>query len=109
VGGSPYYLPPDRLSKGAEGPYSEIYSLGMVMFTALTSGTFFKFTGNVQDLAMKHIQSARMTVNQGMMPQSSPATVEMIGQMIRKDPEERYQKFEEVELAAMQCLRQLSR
>ena len=109
VGGSPYYLPPERMSNGAEGPYSEIYSLGMIMFTALTSGTFFKFTGDVQDLAMKHIHAARMSVNQGMMPQCSPATVEMIGRMIRKDPEERYQKFEEVELAAMQCFRQIAR
>jgi len=109
VGGSPYYLPPERLQKDPEGPYSEIYALGMIMYTALTSGTFFKFTGNVQDLAMKHIQTARMSVTQAMLPMCNPATVEMLGRMIRKDPSERYQTFEEVELVAMQIFRRIKR
>jgi serine/threonine protein kinase len=105
VGGSPYYLPPERIQKDAEGPHSEIYSLGMLMFTALTGNTFFKFAGDVQDLAMKHIQTARLTVTQAMMPQSSPCVVELVEQMIRRNPIDRFQTFEEVEAAAMHCLR----
>jgi len=104
LGGSPYYLPPERLQMGAEGPCSEIYSLGMLMFSMLTGSTFFKFTGDVQDLAMKHIQTARMPVDQAMMPKCSPGIVEMVGRMIRKEPEERFQTFEEVEQTAVRCL-----
>ena len=105
VGGSPYYLPPERIQKDAEGPYSEIYSLGMLMFTALIGNTFFKFAGDVQDLAMKHIQTARLTVNQAMMPQSSPCVVEMVGQMIRKTYFSLCVLCVLFEAAAMHCLR----
>jgi eukaryotic-like serine/threonine-protein kinase len=108
VGGSPYYLPPERLQRGAEGPCSEIYSMGMLMFSMLTGDTFFKFSGNVQDLAMKHVQTARLPVNPDMMPQCSPAVAEMVGQMIRKEPEDRFQTFEEVEDAAVRCLQSRS-
>lgn len=109
VGGSPYYLPPERIERRAEGPWSEIYSLGMIMFAVLTGQTFFKFSGSVQDLALKHVQSARLAVTPAMMPGCSPVVVELVGHMIRRDPEERYRTFEDLDVAVLQCLQMVRR
>ena len=97
VEGSPFYLPPERMWRSGEGQESEIYSLGMVAYHALTGKTFFKSQDDAEKLAKKHASGLRVTITHAMMPQCSRELVVMLEKMIRKEPEERFQTFEELE------------
>jgi len=94
VTGSPYYLPPERLWGMGEDAYSEIYSLGMVMYYALTGNTFFN-AEEVEELAKKHISKMRLSVTSRMRG-FEPRLVDVLDRMIQQEPEKRYPTFEEL-------------
>ncbi|NLF15734.1 MAG: serine/threonine protein kinase [Lentisphaerae bacterium] len=91
VSGSPYYLPPERLLGTGEGAYSEIYSIGMVMYYALAGETFFD-AKEVETLAKRHLSKVRLSVS-GQLRDFRPELVEVLSRMIKQDPSERYQTF----------------
>ena len=93
VSGSPYYLPPERLLGTGEDAYSEIYSIGMVMYYALSGQTFFD-AKEVEALAKRHLSKVRLSVS-GKLRDFRPELVEVLSRMIRPDPAERYQTFHE--------------
>jgi serine/threonine-protein kinase len=93
VSGSPYYLPPERLLGTGEDAYSEIYSIGMVMYYALSGQTFFD-AKEVEALAKRHLSKMRLSVS-GKLRDFRPELVEVLGRMIRQEPGERYQTFHE--------------
>ena len=93
VSGSPYYLPPERLYGTAEDAYSEIYSLGMVMYKALSNKTYYQ-ANEVEALAKKHVSKLRVS-SASKMKGFRPELVQVMSRMIKQDPEERYQSFEE--------------
>lgn len=97
VSGSPYYMPPERLWGMGEDAYSEIYSLGMVMYYALTGRTYFD-SGEVDSLARRHISRVRLTAA-SKMREFRPELVEVLSKMVKQDCRERYQTFEEVRVA----------
>ncbi|NOY80422.1 MAG: serine/threonine protein kinase [Kiritimatiellaeota bacterium] len=94
VTGSPYYLPPERLWGTGEDAYSEIYSLGMVLYYALTGRTFFD-ADEVEALAKKHVSAMRLSV-ESRLKGFRPELVRVLARMIRRDPAERYRTFSEV-------------
>ena len=104
IRGSPHYLPPERLWRSGEGLASEIYSLGMVMYHALTGRTFFKTTEEAAQLAVRHATSLRLTIQPSSMQHCSPAMMELVDLMIKRDPGERPQSFDVVERALRKCL-----
>lgn len=104
VKGSPHYLPPERLWRSGEGQASEIYSLGMVMYHALTGGTYFSTAQEAENLAVRHATSLRLTVQDSSMPHSSPEMLELVSSMIRKDPAERPKSFDAVQRSLRKCL-----
>lgn len=104
VQGSPHYLPPERLWRSGEGPFSEIYSLGMVMYHALTGRTFFKSTEEIEKLAVRHATALRLSVQPSSMLHCSPSISHLVDMMIRKEPNERLQSFEDVERAIRKCV-----
>jgi serine/threonine-protein kinase len=93
VSGSPYYLPPERLLGTGEDAYSEIYSIGMVMYYALSGQTFFD-AKEVAALAKRHLSKLRLSVS-GKLRDFRPELVEVLGHMIKQEPGERYQTFHE--------------
>ena len=97
VSGSPYYMPPERLWGTGEDAYSEIYSLGMLMYNALTGRTFFD-SDEVESLAKRHVSRVRLTPASKMRGFRSEV-VEVLSKMIKQDREERYQTFDELERA----------
>ncbi len=94
VSGSPYYLPPERLLGKGEDASSEIYSLGMVIYYALSGQTYFD-ADEVEALAKRHVSKVRLSVSSKLrgFPED---LVELLTKMIRQEPEERFQSFHEV-------------
>lgn len=97
VSGSPYFLPPERLLGTGEDAFSEIYSLGMVMYYALSGQTYFD-ANEVEALAKRHVSRARIKVS-SKLRDFRPELVEVMTKMIRQEPAERYQTFEEAGVA----------
>jgi serine/threonine-protein kinase len=97
VEGYAYYMPPERVRRQGEDLCSEIYSLGMVMFHALTGRTFFNSTQTAKDLALKHVSALRLKVSADTVRECSAPMAELIGWMIMLDPRDRPQTFGEVE------------
>jgi len=97
VVGSPYYLPPERLWGIGEDAHSEIYSLGMVMFHALTGRTYYD-SSEVESLAQRHVSTVRIPVA-NKMKGARPELVEVLSTMVKQDPYERYQSFADVTAA----------
>ena len=94
VSGSPYYLPPERLLGTGEDAFSEIYSIGMVMYYAISGQTFFD-AEEVEALAKRHLSKVRLSVS-GKLKNMRPELVEVLSRMIKQEPNERYQSFREV-------------
>jgi len=103
VSGSPYYLPPERLLGTGEDAYSEVYSIGMVMYYALAGQTFFD-AKEVEALAKRHLSKVRLSVA-GELRDFRPDLVEVLSRMIKQEHSERYQTFHEA-AKAIEALRQ---
>ncbi len=96
VEGSPIYMPPERIVGMPENMSSEIYSLGMVMFHALTGKTYYSAT-DAYNIAKKHVASIRMANVSSRMPKHvHPHIPAIIDKMIQRTPSDRYQTFKEV-------------
>ena len=96
VDGSPLYMPPERIVGMAENMSSEIYSLGMVLFHALTRKTYYTATGAFE-LAKKHVTSLRTTsVKQKLPIFVNPLIADVLDKMLARIPDRRYQTFKEV-------------
>ena len=93
--GSPFYLPPERIVAAPEGEYSEIYSLGMLLFYMLTGTTYFS-QADVKDLVSKHVRSLRVASVASRLKNSSQEIIDLVDKMIQKDPNQRYHKLSEV-------------
>ncbi|MBR4223060.1 MAG: serine/threonine protein kinase [Victivallales bacterium] len=94
ISGSPYFMPPERLLGKPEDAYSEIYSIGMVIYNALTGTTIYD-ADDLDALAHRHV--AKLKVNNASKMTDIPKDIAVIlEKMIRREPEERYQTFQEV-------------
>ena len=83
--GSPFYLPPERVVGAAEGEYSEIYSMGMLLFFMLTGRTYYSEV-EISDLVNKHLNSLRIASVGNHLKQCRPETVTMLDRMIPRNP-----------------------
>ncbi len=99
VDGSPLYMPPERIVGMPENMSGEIYSLGMVMFHALTKSTYYTATG-AYEVARKHVTSLRMANVGTRLPITvSPKIAEILDRMIARVPAERYQTYKDAAMA----------
>lgn len=92
--GSVYYIPPERITDSGEGAFSEIYSIGLVMYYELMGRTFFD-AEQVKDLAAKHVAKVRLATPQ-KMPGISEGMSRIVRKMTQQAPEGRYQTFGEL-------------
>ncbi len=91
ISGSPYYLPPERLMGEGETAASEIYSLGMIMYQALTGKPFYD-ASEIDALARRHISGLRINSSAKMEGIRSSIGI-LLDAMVRQDPKERPQDF----------------
>ncbi|MFA6568311.1 MAG: protein kinase [Victivallales bacterium] len=92
VHGSPFYIPPERIVGAPEGEFSEIYSLGMILFYMLAGRTYYSLA-EVNDLVTKHLTSLRVLSVGTYLKQCSPSAIAIIDRMIARTPTRRYQDF----------------
>jgi serine/threonine protein kinase len=107
VQGSPLYMPPERIVGMEENMSSEIYSIGMVIFHALTRKTYYSATG-AYELAKKHVTSLRMSSVATRLPVSvNPLMAPLLDKMVARMPARRYQEFKDVALDIKRIYRKL--
>ena len=94
VSGSPYYLPPERLLGEGEDACSEIYSLGMVMYYAITGETFFN-ASEAEKLAKRHVSNLQLPLATKMKG-LDPNLIKILSAMVNQDPKKRFQGFAQV-------------
>jgi len=98
IWGSSQFIPPERVCQGGEDACSVIYSLGMLMFYMLSGGQYIN-AESIAGVVKRHVGMARLAVSSALLPGISAPTIESVNTMMRQEPAERYQTFEEAELA----------
>jgi serine/threonine protein kinase len=93
--GTPLYMSPEQCIGSGVDQRSDIYSLGCVLFEVLT-GTPPFVGSNALELMMKHTTEAAPSLKEGSLGREFPAALEtIVGNMLNKDPKERYQRLED--------------
>ncbi|HEY9678725.1 MAG TPA: serine/threonine-protein kinase [Drouetiella sp.] len=85
VFGSPLYMSPEQATGKKVDPRSDIYSLGCVMFEALTGQPPFTGASSLETLMM-HQSEPIPTIRSTVIPM---ALIELTESMLEKDPQER--------------------
>ena len=99
IQGSPYYMPPERIVGAGESQYSEIYSLGMVIFHVLAKHPYYT-ADDIKSLVSKHVVSIRVSSLATKLPQlTTPELIETIEKMIARSPERRFATYKEAAAA----------
>ncbi|OGV40525.1 MAG: hypothetical protein A2X48_03110 [Lentisphaerae bacterium GWF2_49_21] len=94
--GSPHYMPPERIVGAPESQYSEIYSLGMLLFHMISRQTFYS-SEDIKHLVEKHVVSLRMNNPMMKLPaNTNPELVRIVCKMINRNPSARYQTYKEL-------------
>jgi hypothetical protein len=95
VWGTPYYVAPEKLlSPPMEDFRSDIYSLGSALFHAIAGRPPYA-ADDPSILVLKSLKSAPVSLRDSA-PAVSDATCAVIDRMLKPNPEERYQSYEEL-------------
>jgi len=96
VFGTPFYMSPEQCTGTKVDKRSDIYSLGCVMFEALTGST--PFVGQTAlETMMQHSTSELPSMKEASLGHEFPVALEnIITKMLEKDPRNRYQSCSEV-------------
>ncbi len=92
--GTPAYMSPEKLQREGEDSRSDIYSLGCTLFHCLTGRPPFA-SPDVDELVLQQVSTPAPNV-QVFAPDVSGATAFVIERCLKKDPNERYQNYEEL-------------
>jgi eukaryotic-like serine/threonine-protein kinase len=94
VWGTPYYIAPEKLDQQPEDFRSDIYSLGGTLFHALAGRPPYE-AETASMVALKQLKSQPVSL-QAFAPDVSSETAYVINRMLEKDPDNRYQSYEEL-------------
>ena len=94
IWGTPFYVAPEKLDGRPEDFRSDIYSLGGTLFHALAGRPPFD-AKTASMVVLKHIKSQAVSL-QAFAPGISDETAYVINRMLHKDPEQRYQSYDEL-------------
>ncbi len=99
VEGSPEFnIAPERINLLGEDMRSEIYGLGMLLYFCLTGKTFYN-ANTVKELVSLHNATLRVSDLSRKMAGVPSDFAVVVGKMIRKEPELRYQSYKEAYIA----------
>jgi eukaryotic-like serine/threonine-protein kinase len=94
--GSPPYMAPEQGEKNRADPRSDIYSLGIVLFEALTGKPPF-VGGSAIEIILKHVhQKVPPLVVPPRFEEPPPLLVELVTRCLAKSPMDRFQTMDEV-------------
>ncbi len=94
IWGTPYYVAPEKLDHKPEDFRSDMYSLGGTLFHALAGRPPFE-AENASLVALKHLKSQAVSL-QAFAPQVSSETAYVINRTLEKNPNNRYQSYDEL-------------
>lgn len=94
VWGTPYYVAPEKLDSLPEDFRSDMYSLGGTLFHALAGRPPFE-AEDASHVALKHLKSQSVSI-QAFAPWVSNSTAFIINRTLAKDPDARFQSYEEL-------------
>lgn len=94
IWGTPYYIAPEKLDQQPEDFRSDIYSLGGTLFHALAGRPPYE-AETASMVALKQLKSQPVSL-QAFAPDVSSETAYVINRMMNKNPDERYQSYEEL-------------
>lgn len=94
IWGTPYYVAPEKLDMQPEDFRSDIYSLGASLFHALAGRPPFEAESATM-VALKHLKSQPVSIAT-YAPWVSGATAFVINRTLNKNPDERYQSYDEL-------------
>lgn len=108
VFGSPLYMSPEQCSARRPDARSDIYSVGCVMYLALTGQSPLK--GNTPvDTMVKHIQASPKPFSEVLGVNDIPTKVELcVFKALEKDPDHRFSSMQEFSDALKNCMNSLS-
>jgi len=94
IWGTPYYIAPEKLDNQPEDFRSDIYSLGGTLFHAMAGRPPYE-AETASMVALKQLKSQAVSLA-AFAPDVTSETAYVINRMMAKNPEERYQSYEEL-------------
>jgi eukaryotic-like serine/threonine-protein kinase len=94
IWGTPYYVAPEKLDQEPEDFRSDMYSLGATLFHALAGRPPFE-AENASLVALKHLKSQAVSL-QAFAPWVSNPTAHIINRTLAKNPDDRFQSYDEL-------------
>ncbi|MFV0337837.1 MAG: serine/threonine-protein kinase [Chthoniobacterales bacterium] len=94
IWGTPYYIAPEKLDQLPEDFRSDIYSLGGTLFHAIAGRPPYE-AETASMVALKQLKSMPVSL-EAFAPDVLSETAYVINRMMAKDPEDRYQSYEEL-------------
>lgn len=94
IWGTPYYVPPETLNREKEDFRSDIYSLGATLFHAIAGRPPFE-AENASLVAIKHLKNQAVSLK-SFAPDVSDETAYVINRMLNKDPDARFNSYDEL-------------
>lgn len=102
VGKAIYYLPPERLEEDVVEPGGDIYSLGILLFQAITGVLPFR-GGSVTEIATMHL-NASPPLPSDLNPAVPRVVERIVLKAIEKDPSKRFSSAQEMANALREAI-----
>jgi len=97
--GSPLYMSPEQVTGVDVDARSDIYSLGCLMFKALTGKPALQGRTIVDTIVMQRDDVAPLISDVNCGAEFSPEIVDLVAKALEKDPDDRFQSAEELKHA----------
>lgn len=107
VVGTPYYMAPEQIHGHAVDGRADVYSLGAVMYEALTGEPVFRGSSPMA-VFTKHLTQKPMPLQDRAPGRVIPPGMEaIVTRCLEKSPEDRYQRVEDLQAALIEHLAEL--
>ncbi len=100
VWGTPYYVAPEKIKRESETFLSDMYTLGGTLYHALTGNVPFE-APTVEELVQAHVYTP-LTPPNLVVREISQATSDALVIAMAKEPSQRFQSYEEFQMALEQ-------
>jgi eukaryotic-like serine/threonine-protein kinase len=101
IWGTVYYVAPEKIQRKGEDFHSDMYSLGGTLYHALTGHAPFE-AATVDEIVAAHVHVA-LTPPNHVVPEITELTSNALARAMAKQPEDRFQSYEEMQMALEQA------